>query len=56
MKFLEQLKEICDKYDAINGRYPESDYEGANVYQFARIHMQIEEKTGRQKYTNADVE
>jgi hypothetical protein len=45
MKFLEQLKEICDKYDASNGNYPWSRLEGDAVYTFAKKQLTKQETT-----------
>ena len=32
---LVELKKLCDEYDAEYGMYPESDYEGNSIYEFA---------------------
>ena len=32
---LAELKKICDEYDGEYGMYPESDYEGNAIYEFA---------------------
>jgi hypothetical protein len=32
---LVELKKLCAEYDRENGTYPESEYEGAEIYKFA---------------------
>lgn len=43
MTFLDQLKEICDHYDASNGHYPWSRLEGDAVYTFAKRQLTKQE-------------
>ena len=46
MTFLEQLKIICDKYDAHYGSYPESKYEGVlNGFKISWGSFRLDERT-----------
>ncbi len=33
--FIETLKRVCIEYDRSNGSYPETEYEGLSIYDFA---------------------
>ena len=31
---MRKLKTLCDAYDSVNGKWPESEWEGKSVYEF----------------------
>ncbi len=40
---LDQLKELCKKYDKENGNYPESEYEGYSMYEYICEELGLEQ-------------